>query len=101
MQIEFTKRAYRQMPGQIFSGALQEAVLLQVQQGEVWLTVEGELEDYFLHSGEVCALPAQRQIVIEAQQGVAHYSLQQMAQLPQLPGARQIAARNALAPLAA
>ncbi len=82
MQIQFANREYCQEPGQVLSGALQQGGLLQVAQGEVWLTIEGELEDYFLHAGEACALPARRMIVIEAQDAHTCFSLQQLRSLP-------------------
>ncbi|WP_338845296.1 DUF2917 domain-containing protein [Massilia sp. W12] len=79
MRTDFTKGWNLQKAGEVFSGALPAGGMLQVLQGDIWLTVEGELDDYFLHEGEVCALPAQRLIVIEAQNHGARYCVQAMA----------------------
>lgn len=48
---------------------------LHVTQGRVWITIEGDTGDYLLAPGQALALPARRQVVIEALDGSARCQL--------------------------
>jgi len=52
-------------PGKIISSIFTKAQTLQIQQGQILLTIAGDLEDYLLSKGETIELPANRLIVIE------------------------------------
>lgn len=42
--------------------------VLRVERGRLWITMAGDLNDYFVHAGESLELPRGR-VVIEADQG--------------------------------
>lgn len=52
--------------GGIKSFVFTESMQLRVLRGHVWLTIAGVQEDYWMTGGEQIALPANRQIVVEA-----------------------------------
>src|SRR3954463_15648963 len=52
--------------GRAVSGAVQCAGAIHVVAGRVWLTVEGEQDDYWLSAGESIAVDAGRLVVLEA-----------------------------------
>lgn len=66
MKTLFTRELHTIGAGQLLSGVADQAKTLQVEHGQVWLTVEGELDDYWLGSGDTLVLPAGRNIVLEA-----------------------------------
>lgn len=70
MKTLFTREEHTLQAGQMLSGVAVAANSLQVVHGHVWLTVEGELIDYWLAAGDTLLLPAGRRVVLEAE-GVA------------------------------
>ncbi len=66
MKTLFTREFHTLAAGQLLSGTTRESRKLHVVHGKVWLTVEGELDDYWLGTDESLLLPAGRHIVLEA-----------------------------------
>lgn len=62
----FTKSTLCVAAGSTVSGMSTESETLQVTAGRVWVTVEGDLDDYWLQAGESITVNAGRLIVIEA-----------------------------------
>lgn len=62
----FTKSSLHIAAGATVSGMSSETETLQVITGRVWVTVEGDLDDYWLEAGESISVAAGRLIVIEA-----------------------------------
>lgn len=54
--------------GQAVSGTAVRAETLRIQRGQVWITVEGISQDYFLHAGDTFTAVPGRLIVLEANQ---------------------------------
>lgn len=52
--------------GRAVSGVARKARKLRIASGRVWITVEGELNDYWLDAGATFCVPAGRLVVIEA-----------------------------------
>lgn len=53
-------------PCQLVSMRLEESHVIRVMSGRVWITIEADLNDYWLCAGQALALPRDRHIVIEA-----------------------------------
>lgn len=53
-------------PGQLISVSADVALTMQVDCGRVWVTIEGDENDYWLFNGDILALIAGRHVVIEA-----------------------------------
>jgi hypothetical protein len=53
--------------GSVASDRFERPRTLEVICGLVWVTVEGERADFWLHGGERMTVPRQRLVVIEAQ----------------------------------
>jgi hypothetical protein len=62
----FTKSSLCINAGSTVSGMSTEPETLHVTTGRVWVTVEGQLDDYFLQAGDSITVDADRLIVIEA-----------------------------------
>ncbi|MFM9438160.1 hypothetical protein ACFDR9_005263 [Janthinobacterium sp. CG_23.3] len=62
----FANSCFHIAAGQAVSGVAGQAQSLRIASGRVWLTVEGELGDYWLSAGDNFAVPAGRLVVIEA-----------------------------------
>jgi hypothetical protein len=62
----FAKSSLCVRAGSTVSGISHQAETLQVASGRVWITIEGEPDDYWLSAGESLPVPANRLIVIEA-----------------------------------
>lgn len=73
MLVKFAKDGHTLAANNVLSGQLEQAQVLQVDTGRVWLTVEGQADDYWLQAGETCTLPAKRLLVIEADKTVSHF----------------------------
>lgn len=52
--------------GQAVSGTAAQARSLRIASGRVWITIEGEQDDYWLGAGDSLTIPAKRLVVIEA-----------------------------------
>lgn len=76
MLLKFAKESYTIDAGQAVSYKLRRAQSIQIVSGRVWLTVEGQLADYWLNPGEQFTLPAGRRIVIEADGQASQIKLQ-------------------------
>lgn len=66
MRALFANSSLSLQAGQAVSGVASQAQCLRIASGRVWITVEGDLGDYWLSAGDSFALPAGRLIVIEA-----------------------------------
>lgn len=66
MSNKFANPSYTIAAGRTVSGKLEQARTIQVSGGRVWLTVEGDRNDYFLEAGQTFTLPAGRLLVMEA-----------------------------------
>ncbi|NMM36170.1 MAG: DUF2917 domain-containing protein [Glaciimonas sp.] len=53
-------------PRQLISVSADVALTMQIDNGCVWVTIEGDNEDYWLFGGDTLALIAGRHVVIEA-----------------------------------
>lgn len=53
-------------PGQAVSRIADQSRSLRIVSGRVWITIEGELDDYWLGAGDSLTIPAKRLVVIEA-----------------------------------
>ena len=73
MLVKFAKDGHTLAANNVLSGQLEQAQVLQIDTGRVWLTVEGQADDYWLQAGETCTLPAKRLVVIEADKSVSHF----------------------------
>ena len=71
----FAKSSLCIAAGATVSGISTEMETLQVTAGRVWITVEGELDDYWLDAGESISVAAGRLIVIEADKADSRVSL--------------------------
>jgi len=71
----FTKSSLHIAAGATVSGMSTETETLQVSAGRVWITVEGDLDDYWLQAGESITVDAGRLIVIEADKVDSRVSL--------------------------
>jgi len=68
MTINFAKPSYTIAAGSTISGISPQAQKIKVANGRIWLTIAGVHEDFWLHAGESLTVPANRLIVIEADQ---------------------------------
>lgn len=66
MLLKFARESYTIEAGKAVSCKVRRAQTIQIITGRVWLTVEGQLADYWLKPGEQFTLPAGRLIVIQA-----------------------------------
>ena len=53
-------------PGKLVSLMLDQGRTIRIACGRVWVTIEGDVNDYWLCAGDTLALAAVRHIVIEA-----------------------------------
>lgn len=60
------------MSGQLLSITLDVNLILRIDCGLVWLTIEGDEFDYWLAAGDTLMLPAGRHIVLEAEKSMSH-----------------------------
>lgn len=68
MLVKFTEESYTISANTAVSGKVSHPINMQIECGRIWLTIEGEAMDHWLHAGDVFSLPAHRLIVIEADQ---------------------------------
>lgn len=68
MTINFANPSFLIAAGSTVSGQSEHAHKLTVATGRIWLTIAGEDEDFWLSAGESVTIPAQRLVVIEADQ---------------------------------
>lgn len=68
-------RQIRLADQELYSFQMPYSNLLQVQSGRVWLTVEGDAQDYWIGAGEQMQLPRGRKVVMEAAKGPARLVL--------------------------
>jgi hypothetical protein len=61
--------------GKTSSGTAAKATVVRISRGQVWLTVAGELTDYWLNAGEIMTVPARCLVVIEAANGDAQVDI--------------------------
>ena len=66
MSNKFANLSYTIAAGSAVSGKLEQARAIQVVCGRVWLTVEGDRNDYWLEAGQTFTVPAGRLVVLEA-----------------------------------
>lgn len=66
MRTLFANSSLSLQAGQAVSGVASQSQCLRIASGRVWVTVEGDLGDYWLSAGDSFAMPAGRLIVIEA-----------------------------------
>ncbi|MBI3285647.1 MAG: DUF2917 domain-containing protein [Burkholderiales bacterium] len=66
MSNKFANPSYTIAAGTAISGIADRARAIEVACGRVWLTIQGDLNDYWLQAGETFHLPAGRLVVIEA-----------------------------------
>lgn len=69
MRILFTNSTLNIKQGMTVSGMSSQRETLHVVQGQVWVTVEGSPDDYWLSAGDSMTMEADRLIVIEAHRG--------------------------------
>lgn len=62
--------------GQTHSLVLSQAREIKVKQGQVWITITGVSDDYWLQAGDQMLLPAHMQVVIEADKQACELSWQ-------------------------
>ena len=68
MTIKFANQAYSVALGAPLSACSETAQKIKITSGRVWLTIAGEDEDFWLSAGETVDVPANRLVVIEADQ---------------------------------
>jgi hypothetical protein len=66
MQNTTAEESLSLMPCQLVSIRLEESHAIRVMSGRVWITIETDVNDYWLCAGGTLALPRNRHIVIEA-----------------------------------
>lgn len=66
MRALFANSSLRLEAGQAVSGVAGDAQSLRIASGRVWITVEGDVSDYWLVAGDSFAMPTGRLVVIEA-----------------------------------
>lgn len=76
MRIQFTNQAFTIPAGQTVSGIAECAQTLQIAAGDVWITVAGSSQDYWLSAGDQLALAPGRLIVMEANKSDSKIALQ-------------------------
>jgi hypothetical protein len=69
--------------GRAVSGMVECAGAIQVVAGCVWLTVEGEQDDYWLAAGESISVRAGRLVVLEADRVASRVVFPQLLERPQ------------------
>ncbi len=67
MLVNFAMNRYAIGAGLTLSGKLKQQRHLQVARGRVWVTVEGQGDDFWLSAGQSMALPAHRLLVLQAE----------------------------------
>jgi quercetin dioxygenase-like cupin family protein len=75
MRKQFTNSSLCIDAGTTVSGTSNQAEMLIVTSGKVWITVEGSKDDYWLQVGESITVEAGRLIVIEADKQDSRVSL--------------------------
>ncbi|MES2106848.1 MAG: DUF2917 domain-containing protein [Pseudomonadota bacterium] len=99
MLVKFAKESYTIPAGAAVSAKVSRPHAIHVASGRVWLTVEGWSADHWLNAGDSFTLPADRLIVIEADQ---HASQIDMAKSKSaLPALADLPKRNAAPHLSA
>ena len=63
----FANSSYMIAAGVALSGTAEQARKIEVACGRVWLTVAGQIDDYWLSTGESMVIPANQFVVIEAE----------------------------------
>jgi uncharacterized protein (UPF0548 family) len=76
MRIELTNQLFTIPAGQAFSAIAKRPQTLRIDDGKVWITVEGSLDDHWLSSGERLTLEPGRMVVIEADQADSRIAIQ-------------------------
>jgi hypothetical protein len=76
MRIELTNQSFLIPAGQAVSGIAECAQTLQIAAGDVWITVAGSSQDYWLSAGDQLALAPGRLIVMEANKSDSKIALQ-------------------------
>jgi hypothetical protein len=76
MRIELTNQLFTIPAGQAFSAIAKRPQTLRIDNGKVWITVEGSRDDYWLSSGERLTLEPGRMVVIEADQADSQIAIQ-------------------------
>lgn len=66
----FTSQSIRLQAGEALSGRASQAQLLRVRSGRAWITIESDRHDYWLDAGDTLRLPADRLVVVEAQESM-------------------------------
>ena len=67
----FANRCFEIQAGHAVSGTAAQARTLRVASGRVWVTVEGERDDFWLRAGDSVSVAPGRLVVIEADQGAS------------------------------
>ncbi len=62
----FTMESHTIAAGKAVSGVAAKAQTLRIVHGQVWVTVAGESDDYWLQAGATLDVPAGRLVVVEA-----------------------------------
>lgn len=68
MTIKFANQGYSVAPGAPLSSISEVEQRVLVTSGRVWLTIAGEDEDFWLSAGDSISVPANRMVVVEADQ---------------------------------
>jgi hypothetical protein len=76
MRIELTNQLFTIPAGQAFSAIAKRPQTLRIDDGKVWITVEGSLDDHWLSSGERLMLEPGRMVVIQADQADSRIAVQ-------------------------
>jgi hypothetical protein len=84
MRITLTNQLFTIPAGQAFSGVAKHPQTLQITGGEVWITVEGSSEDYWLTAGDSLTLEPGRLVVMEAGKADSRIAMQFAAGNPSL-----------------
>ena len=67
MTNNFANPSYMIAAGATLSGTAEHTRKIEVACGRVWLTVAGQVDDYWLSTGESMVIPANQFVVIEAE----------------------------------
>ncbi|MET3133518.1 hypothetical protein AAKU55_003808 [Oxalobacteraceae bacterium GrIS 1.11] len=71
----FANRCFNLDAGQAVSGIARESRTVRVVSGRVWLTVEGQQDDFWLSAGDSVAVAPGRLVVIEADRTASRIDL--------------------------
>lgn len=66
MENLFTSESHLIRAGQLISGSAKSAQTLRVLHGQVWVTMAGTNDDFWLQKGDTLNLPPDRLVVVEA-----------------------------------